>query len=396
MKFKPINPEGIILLQMKTNTKIKVIQIICITITIVFALSCSTSKDKFIPGEFDYTKNDVIRKIHVLKGQKVEIDSSLLNIAENDIEMIINKERLFVKQPLRKLGMESVVKSFTIETQNEKTRLIFEKDYGRIEDESYYAYYLPQLLKSWDDTAQINILDTDIGNIYTILNNCDFRKLPDKTISTKAKVPHAMRLWTHYAYPSGNKNEWFFIGTQPQKEKSIYKSVNYPDSVVVSEVFHLNLDAEIDSWIAYLGNFAFNPQKQIGVYGYTYYPQIRFFNMATGDTKIISLQGKSYDPETRFIGDGLDLNSHYYRNISITEEYVYFLFLGGRNWENIKEDNKNENYFVYIMKFDWYGNPIKVMKTDQFGYSFCVSDDDSFMLLYSFDKKSPVYLYNLK
>ena len=54
-----------------------------------------------------------------------------------------------------------------------------------------------------------------------------------------------------------------------------------------------------------------------------------------------------------------------------------------------------QDFYTYIVKFDWYGTPLKVMKTDKLGFSFCVSDDDSFMLLYSTDKNSPVYWYDI-
>jgi hypothetical protein len=327
--------------------------------------------------------------VHVLKGNKVETDSSLLN--RRDVGMIMNNNRLFVKYSKGTGGLQWFVQSYAFDSTNSTPRLVFEKEYGKRAD-GYYDFYLPYLYKSWNDTAQINIFDYESSQIYTVLNNGEVKKTDSRTMSLKATVPHDMPLSlnTQYAYPMENDRAWIFTGRH-SNGRSIYKAVNTPDSLVISEVLSLNVDEKVDFFGAYNGCFAYHPAKQMGVYAYSYYPRVKFVDITTGDTRTVLLQGNEYNPETEGIADGLDLNTMHYWDISITSEYVYALFFG-RRWENVTK--KQNDAYAYIVQYDWLGNPLKVMKTDHYGLSFCVSSDNRFFFLYSMDEKN-IYLYNI-
>lgn len=370
---------------------IKKVFIYLVLTSLLVISSCSNNEDRFISGTFDYTENPVFQKIHVIKGVRTKSDSSLFRRLQ--VSMIMNNNRLFVSARKKMNDPQYFLESYEFDRSEKEPRLKFEKEYGMKLD-STYDFFMPFLYKSWVDSTQINIVDADCGEIYTISKSGIVNKLSDKTISYKAKVPHEMSRYSSYVYPAGKEHQWLFIGRQPNKGISIYKTINYPDSIVVNEVSSLNLDPDIDFWGAYLGCFAYNPLKKIGVYAYNYYPQLEFTDMTNGKHKIIKLRGEGYDSKTRYIADGLDMNIVYYRSISVTEKYIYLLYLG-RKWEDAKNVNEQRNGYVYIMQYDWNGNPIKVIKTDHFGETFCVSDDNSFMLLYSSEKDNPVYMFEL-
>ena len=361
----------------------------CFAFVIVTVASCSfNAKDKFIPGTYDYTGKNPFRKVQQLKGKRVETDSTLLGLKTID-NMVMCKDLLFLSANKNDGDPQYFLQSYGFYFSSMEPKLRFDKEYGMTPNNSY-VFFMPHPYKSWSDSVKVNIIDADGGDIYAVLNNGVLNKLPDKTISYNAKVPHVMSMITRYVYPAGKNRQWYFVGRQPKKGQSVYKATNYPDSIVVNEVLNLNLDSEIDFWGAYLGHFAFNPSKQIGVYAYNYYPQVTFINMTNGELRTIVLQGRGFDPETMYVADGLDRNIIYYRDISITQNYVYLLFLG-QKWQDMEKEKEKEH--ALIMQYDWNGNLVKVFKTDRRGLSFCVSDDDRFMLLHSLEKGKNIYMF---
>lgn len=185
----------------------------------------------------------------------------------------------------------------------------------------------------------------------------------------------------------------FMFAQNTSVGRSVFRATAKGDSTDVREVFNLALDPKQKSWTAYIGDFAVNPGKNRMVYAYKYFKIIKFMDMEGKTVRTLNFDKEEFDPVTVHRANGMDDNVTHYWGVSPTDDYVYFLYSGRTPAEVVREQGKGE-YYIYVEKYDWNGNPVTCYKLDRWGY-FTVDGKNCKLYLMSTNDDDPFYIYDI-
>lgn len=181
----------------------------------------------------------------------------------------------------------------------------------------------------------------------------------------------------------GNDN--FLIGQGGGIGKGIC-TVNLKDSTVRGIIpFHFTEGA---SSFVYLGNLAHSFLKKRGVFAFTYYDKLAFFDFDGKNVKLVQFGNKDLKaksiPEIMNNGN----NTIYHYDCFSSDKYVYVVY-----WESERDSDQSNP--GYLEQFDWDGNPIAryQLPLGRGFYSGCTTDDDS--VLYFIDYYEDNFLHKV-
>jgi hypothetical protein len=161
----------------------------------------------------------------------------------------------------------------------------------------------------------------------------------------------------------------------------------------VNEIQKLALDPKRRGWMNCLGDFAVNTEQTRMVYAYKYFKIVKFFDLEHHTVRTVNFEREEFDESSNYQIDGLDSNVTHYRGISAGEKYVYMLYIG-RTPAQVRSDNQKENYYIFVEKYDWNGNPKVKYRLDRRGY-FAVDEKHNMLYLVSTDDDDPFFRYRL-
>ena len=90
----------------------------------------------------------------------------------------------------------------------------------------------------------------------------------------------------------------------------------------------MQVDPELKSPFAYIGNLAVNPKKNRIVYAYGYYKKLKYLTLDASAIKDIDYNLDKFKAKTLRIVDGLDQNVGHFYGITGCENYVYCAYSG--------------------------------------------------------------------
>ncbi|MEA1875738.1 MAG: BF3164 family lipoprotein [Bacteroidota bacterium] len=85
-----------------------------------------------------------------------------------------------------------------------------------------------------------------------------------------------------------------------------------------------------------------------------------------------------------------------YRKIKSTTEYIYALYIGKTTSEMTKEGVGLDDFSNEIHVWDWLGNPIQKILLDRNIFSFCVANNNKYLICSSLNSIDKLYKYKLQ
>jgi len=331
------------------------------------------------PIKLEPLKNETLRLrgrdpfggIIELKGEHITHNSLILN--PSSIQMIIKDNLMLVKSRgsrdvfmLLSLPNLQMIKSFG--------------SYGPGPDE----FFSPSLCKNTQPDILATVVDVS-GKIFDVL-------LDGSLISNRISIPNSGSRFGAGEYPALMTDTLLYYAANSSTGKSVF-TIGGTDSIQVNEIQDLALDPRRRGWANYIGDFAINTEQTRMVYAYKYFKIVRFFDLEHNTVRTINFEREEFDESTTYRVDGLDANVTHYWGISAGEKYVYMLY-SGRTPAQVWSDNRKEDFYIFVEKYDWNGNPIAKYKLDQWGY-FAVDEKNNILYLISTNDDDPFFIYHL-
>ena len=309
-----------------------------------------------------------------LKGEHIIVDSLILKPAS--IEMVIKDNYMIVKSR----GSYGV---FTLLSFPELRLIKSFGSYGPGPEE----FTSPSLCKNTRPDIVATVVDIN-GKIFDIL--------PDGALKlNKISIPKSEgNGFYNYngEYPALMTDTLLYFAANSLTGKSVF-TVGGSDNIIVHEIQDLALDPRRKGSANYIGDFAINIEQSRMVYAYKYFKIVRFFDMENNTVRTINFEREELDESTTYKADGLDSNITHYWGVCAGNKYVYMLY-SGRTPAQVWNDNNKENYYIFVEKYDWNGQPITKYKLDQWGY-FTVDESNNTLYLISTNDDDPFYKYQL-
>ena len=318
---------------------------------------------------------DPFGKIIELTGEQIIIDSLIL--MPKEVEMVVKDNYMVMKSH----GSKGV---FMLINLSER-RLI--KTFGSIgpgPDE----FMFPSICRNVSPDILATVLETTNGKVYDILSNGTIK--PNQKYIPKSKS--GARFSYGGEFPALMTDSLLYFAANSSTGKSVFTLAG-SDSMQVREIQNLALDPKRKGWANYIGDFAVNMEQTRSVYAYKYFKIVKFFDMEHQTVRTINFEREEFDESTIYRIDGLDSNITHYWGICSCEKFVYMLY-SGRTPGQVWTDNKKENFYIFVEKYDWNGNPITKYKLDQWGY-FTVDEKNDLLYLISTNDDDPFFIYQL-
>ena len=308
-----------------------------------------------------------------LKGEQIIVDN--LIFTPNEIEMVIKDNYLVMKARCRD-GLFTLLSLPDLQLINKFGNI------GRGPDE----FMFPNLCRNTEPGILATVVEATNGNIYNVL--------PDGTLRpNKIKMPKSGGSpFGAGEYPSLMTETLLYYAANSPTGKSVF-TVSGIDSVQIREIQNLALDPRRKGWGNYIGDFTINIEQTRMVYAYKYFKIVKFFDLEHNTVRTLNFEREEFDESTQYQANGLDNNITHYWGICAGEKYVYMLY-SGRTPGQVWTDNKKENFYIYVEKYDWNGQPIAKYKLDQWGY-FTVDEKNNILYLVSTNDDDPFFKYQL-
>ena len=329
--------------------------------------------------KLDPLKNETLRlkgrdpfgEIIELKGKHITNNSLILSPKE--IEMVI-KDNFMV---LKSIGSKDLFMLLSLPD------LLLIKSFGSF-GPGPEEFMFPGLCRNTQPDVLATVVDVS-GKIFDVLPEGRLR-------ASKIRMPNSGSRFGAGEYPALMTDTLLYYAANSSTGKSVFIAGG-TDSLQVNEIQDLALDPRRKGWANYIGDFAINTEQTRMVYAYKYFKIVRFFDLEHNTIRTINFEREEFDESTTYRVDGLDANVTHYWGICAGEKYVYMLY-SGRTPAQVWNDNRKENFYIFVEKYDWNGNPIAKYKLDQWGY-FTVDEKNNILYLLSTNDDDPFFIYQL-
>jgi hypothetical protein len=315
---------------------------------------------------------DPFGKIIELTGEHIVIDTLIFKVSE--VEIIIKDNYLVMKNR----SNEGIFMLFTLPD----LQLI--KTFGKI-GQGPDEFSFPSLSKNTEYDVLATVVESTNGKIYEILRNGDL-------IQSNIYIPRAKSGSNDYAgyYPALKTATKLYFAANSSTGKSVYL---LNDSMQVNEIQNLALNSKRKGWANYIGDLSINMEQTRMVYAYKYFKIVKFFDLEHQTIRTLNFEKEEFDESSLQFFDGMDSNVTHYWGICSGERYVYILY-SGRTPVQVWNENNKRNYYIFVEKYDWNGQPIAKYKLDRWGY-FAVDEINNILYLVSTNDDDPFFIYQL-
>ena len=341
----------------------------------------SIAEQKVTPVKLEPLKDETLRlkgrdpfgEIIELKGEQIVNDSLIFKPRE--VEIVIKDNFMVMKNHSR----DGLFILFSLP----ELRLI--KTFGSIgpgPDE----FMVPSLCGNTQPDILATVLELSNGKVYDVLHEGALR-INEKYMPRQNRTMHGSE------YPALMTDSLLYFTANSSTGKSVFTLGGTADSIQINEIQNLALDPKRKAWANYIGDFAVNIEQNRMVYAYKYFKVVKFFDMENHTVRTVNFERGEFDESTIYKVDGLDANVTHYWGICSCEKHVYMLY-SGRTPAQVWRDNNREDYYIYVEKYDWNGNPTSKYKLDRWGY-FTVDEKNNLLYLVSTNDDDPFFRYKL-
>lgn len=307
----------------------------------------------------------VAKKSIELSSEAFSVDLTLRIRYINNMKIV--GDLLYITYEYPRGYGDNVLCSYFIDYEN------MELKFNKIPFENGTHDNLYYLISFWDNEDNLLVVDRNNPVIFEVSSD-SLHRTSKSIISAKAKTPHPMAIEVAQVFYKA-PDEYYFIGRSASQIQTVYHSDNRTDSLIVSEMKPIIYDESYPSWIVNYGTFAYNYQKEMGVWGYKMFPAIMIYDFVNKTDKVIEFGEQTFDPSTISKADIWENNPVHFRSVSTTNDYIYALYWG----EFYSEMDKKESAGTVeskIIKFDWKGKVKKIYTVNKKIRNFTIDDNE--------------------
>ena len=248
-------------------------------------------------------------------------------------------------------------------------------------------FQFPKLVQAEGDECLCYVYESANSHLFSMKKDLTFSELPFKL--SDPQINRSMNDKQIYSFSSTN----FVYAESVKSGKAIFDFSIQNDSVQTNLIYNLSFSKGHKSWASYIGDFGANAEKERMVYAYKYFKRLVFI-----DTKNQKSRTLVFDSGEAKKGDALSVmspqNITHYWGMSAQKEFVYVLY-SGRSPVDVQKEWGKKQYYIFVEKYDWNGNPIAKYKLDNWGY-FCVDEPHQKLYLASVNDAEPFFEFSLE
>jgi len=239
---------------------------------------------------------------------------------------------------------------------------------GRGPDEFSY----PKIIETTEDSILFYIYELGNNKIYKV----DIKNLNPRFYLTLPK--HNKSFDDKQIVFTDDKNAFYSSSTA--KGKMIY-TFNKDSLPQEKEFKNLAIPGIKGSWTTFIGDFGINKSNGRIAYAYKYFKRLRIIDINSLADRHIIFDAEELAEGQNDIATLEPTNITHFWGMSPKPEYFWMLY-SGRTPVEVQRDNRSNNKYIFVEKYDWNGNPVKRYRLDDWGY-FCIDDKNQTIYLAS-------------
>lgn len=245
-------------------------------------------------------------------------------------------------------------------------------------------FIFPSLIPSTDPRFLFYLSDPQHQKLYGVDPDLDIKLLDFKIPTTHS---HGSELQIRKL----SEGRWASKGPI-SRSQAIFVHQQEADTVISHQLYDLGFSKTYRNWVAYIGDFGVNPQRNRMVYAYKYFKRVVFIDYENQRTRIVQFnQDGIKDPDIQNILSP-ETVTHYW-GLSAQPDYVYLLY-SGRTPIQVSQENRKDTGYIFVEQFDWNGNPIRRFRLDHWGY-FCVNPEETHIYMTSTITEQPFLSFQM-
>ncbi len=147
------------------------------------------------------------------------------------------------------------------------------------------------------------------------------------------------------------------------------------------------------SWTTYIGDFGVNDLHGRLAFAYKYFKRLRIVDPSNMVQRETIFDSQNLSKGQNDIQTLEPTNITHFWGMSPGENHFWMLY-SGRTPVDVQRDNRSNNKYIYVEKYDWNGNPVKKYRLDDWGY-FCVDEKNETLYLSSTASVFSILKYDL-
>lgn len=255
---------------------------------------------------------------------------------------------------------------------------------GRGPDE----FQFPKLVPAEHNECLCYIYEQANNHLFALQKDFSIKDLPFKLTGGQTK-----RMINDKQVISFSPNE-FIYAESVKGGKAIFDFKVSNDSIRNEMIFNLSFSGSYKSWASYIGDFGANEKKQRAVYAYKYFKRLVFVDLKNNTSHTLIFNADNAKKSNDALAAMSPQNITHYWGMSAQKDHVYVLYSGRSPVDVTKEWSKKE-YYIFVEKFDWNGNPVAKYRLNNWGY-FCADEQNGKLYMASVNDADPFFEFNLK
>ena len=239
---------------------------------------------------------------------------------------------------------------------------------GRGPDEFSY----PRIIETYEDSVLFYIYELTNSKLYKV----DIKHLIPKFYLT---LPKSNKSFDDKQIVFIDDKSAFY-SSSTAKGKMIY-TFNKDSLPQEKEFKDLAITGIKGSWTTFIGDFGINKSYGRIAYAYKYFKRLRIIDTNSLADRHIIFDAEELAEGQNDIATLEPTNVTHFWGMSPKTEYFWMLY-SGRTPVDVQRDNRSNNKYIFVEKYDWNGNPVKRYRLDDWGY-FCLDDNNQTIYLAS-------------
>ena len=325
-----------------------------------------------VPGEVTFDEN-AFGEIIELKGEQKKTDA-IFEVRET--QMLVNDSLLIMAN----LNSENRFMAFSLPG----FQLV--KSFGKV-GRGPGEFQYPQLVPAVGNGCLCYIYERANNHLFSLNNDLSISELPFQL--PEATTNHTINDKQVAGFLPGE----FVYAESVKGGKAVFNFKVDGDSVQSRQIFNLSFSDAHKSWASYIGDFGANAEKLRVVYAYKYFKRLIFVDLKNNTSRTLI-----FDAGEAGKGDAISVmspeNVTHYWGMSAQSDFVYVLY-SGRSPVDVNREWQKKQFYIFVEKYDWNGNPVAKYRLDNWGY-FCADQKRGKIYLASVNDEQPFFVYTVK
>lgn len=249
-------------------------------------------------------------------------------------------------------------------------------------------FLFPDLVPADNDDCLCYIYERINEHLFELNRNLSISELPYKLAEIQYKLKG-----NYKQIVSFSPNRFIYVESI-KGGKAIFDCRVLNDSTQTRMIYDLSFSEAHKSYASYIGDFGANAEKQRAVYAYQYFKRLVFIDLKNNTSRVVNFSEGEAQKGNNSMTIMSPENITQYWKMSAQKNYVYVLY-SGRSPIEVREEWQRNEYYIFVEKFDWNGNPIAKYRLDNCCY-FCADESRGKFYMASANDAEPFVEFNFK